>query len=1394
MPEATLLTRQIVSPYMCSAPTRRRGALVAVLVPLLGLRCLSVALCTGPEFVPVPDAAPPPYELTAQLQTADAGTSAPVLALDYVSAADHVAVVFDPTVLRVERVHGERTVLATRGKWLPSANPGRYSVQVRRTTAEIVVALDGVTLVRVAQPAPEEAAVARCNPQEGTGLVETRVQPLAEINFSDDFMRTPAEPGEWERVFGTWGVASFERPKFSANPFCCRGERAYALSTAGSAFWADYLATAAVRLIPGTRAVGLAFAVQDRANFYRLDWMAGPKEFRLVRRRAGEEQVLARKPGVIGLDQWYQLEVLTVGTRIEVGVDRNALFVAEDPGLYGGKVGLWYQGSEAAYFDDVTVSSVAPEDLAKPLIEVVPRPVPVVNDIAVTDQFMKAWAALKQNATKGTLLDYTFKQAPVDWLEYTGQWGSMNRWECQPQWTWFGGKGPWGVTVWHKDAFVGDVTLEAFGSHMKDFPFNPVFRHPGNMCLTICGDGENLDSGYSFIFAGWGNHWTRLLRRGTVVAETNKALMPDNRDGLSVEGQYRNWYGVRLRKEGAKLICFVDDKEVLRWEDPEPLPGRRVAVWTVDNTILLARARILADEVLPGGLPSPAMVWRPGLESPPGTPGSREAVAGVERPLTNPLHRATEPSARRGESEAAGPTAARLPLRFSFDRSLDGWANRDGENGALLTLDRTAGARGASCLKLVNAKSGGTFAAAVPLTNCDASRSAIRFDYRVGPGVKTNLYLKVDGWWYTVVFTAPDAKCWRAPRLGEFENVQAEGAWHATSFRLADALTSRKLVTPEGGLGREAFLIEDAFLGFWSDDVYAVCGFEHNPAGATYFLDNFEVRSAPPAKQGPVPPTTAQPEGLRCDDWRNYGGPRGMTVWSTPWDTTDGSRSLLLVNERLGGIAGAAIRSVPFDASQYPVVSFDYRCDDSARIDVWVELAFGATMADRWRTVKFTDSDEAWPVIGKCPGVVTDGEWRHCEFNLGEMLGRKRNVDSTVSRLVMASGGWPGNEEGCHLWFKDFRLLPAPKVEGTPADPEPPTVTEVSPAEGAASGECRITARLVDAGSGVLPASIRLRVGKRWYSLSDTELAFDRASGLLTWDGLKSRPHPTTFGNGEVVPCRIQVEDSADNALAKPCTWAWRMSFAADKLAPPAPWVNHVPVKPLVREEFEAADAPKFGQWGHADLRVTQEASATGRGSLLITDYGPDGFAGGMERDPVDVEQYPYLAFDYLTDPIPNPVSAYSVYTLQFNGQGGDRFEVGPIPAAAPGKWAHAEFDLRSCMKPSLGPPYFFMVGESGAQNSRPGSRLYVDNFTLYSRAARTVKVQWSTPTDASGVTGYSWCLDADPATVPEETVKRTATEAQWDVPEAGTYYAHVRARDGAGNWGATGHCRVVVE
>jgi Matrixin len=59
----------------------------------------------------------------------------------------------------------------------------------------------------------------------------------------------------------------------------------------------------------------------------------------------------------------------------------------------------------------------------------------------------------------------------------------------------------------------------------------------------------------------------------------------------------------------------------------------------------------------------------------------------------------------------------------------------------------------------------------------------------------------------------------------------------------------------------------------------------------------------------------------------------------------------------------------------------------------------------------------------------------------------------------------------------------------------------------------------------------------------------------------------------------------------------------------------------------------------------------------------------------------------------------------------------------------------------------------------------------------------WSA-TDASGIGGYSWTLDHAAGTLPDTTTDGAAAAASLSTVADGTWYFHVRAQDGAGNWG----------
>ena len=68
-------------------------------------------------------------------------------------------------------------------------------------------------------------------------------------------------------------------------------------------------------------------------------------------------------------------------------------------------------------------------------------------------------------------------------------------------------------------------------------------------------------------------------------------------------------------------------------------------------------------------------------------------------------------------------------------------------------------------------------------------------------------------------------------------------------------------------------------------------------------------------------------------------------------------------------------------------------------------------------------------------------------------------------------------------------------------------------------------------------------------------------------------------------------------------------------------------------------------------------------------------------------------------------------------------------------------------------------------------------------------KFTWTAAQETGGsgtIAGYSYVLDQNPATVPPEQVTSTDDTKKYDTLAPGVWYFHIRARDGAGNWGPT--------
>ncbi|NCO40782.1 MAG: hypothetical protein COZ06_21925 [Armatimonadetes bacterium CG_4_10_14_3_um_filter_66_18] len=186
---------------------------------------------------------------------------------------------------------------------------------------------------------------------------------------------------------------------------------------------------------------------------------------------------------------------------------------------------------------------------------------------------------------------YTFKEAPTDWRPAAGVWEITNRWECDPRWSFFSGREEKALAVlWSKRIFRGDGTLEFAGATKMNRSKEQhawQYDYASDINATICADGQDLTSGYSFLLGGWGNKYTRLLKGATTLAESTEDIIPSQKTNI-----HHLWFYQKIQKRGNRLRYWIDNKLVFDVEDPTPLDGNRLGLWTYNNGVMIARVRV----------------------------------------------------------------------------------------------------------------------------------------------------------------------------------------------------------------------------------------------------------------------------------------------------------------------------------------------------------------------------------------------------------------------------------------------------------------------------------------------------------------------------------------------------------------------------------------------------------------------------------------------------------------------------------------------------------------------------------------------------------------------------------------------------------------------------------
>jgi hypothetical protein len=191
-----------------------------------------------------------------------------------------------------------------------------------------------------------------------------------------------------------------------------------------------------------------------------------------------------------------------------------------------------------------------------------------------------------------------FEQAPTDWYWHGGNFGMNTRWACQPGWNFMVGKSRGLVAMHSKSRYQGDQMLDFYLSLAATLSADQQYYIRRDLNLAFCTDGQNLDSGYTLIYGGENNRKTMLMRKGEVIAVTTspRFRFPPGRDHQQVH--WKMWH-FECRKLGQRVRVRLNGQTIFDVEDPDPIPGGHLSVWTMGNAFSVSRLTIAAEERAP---------------------------------------------------------------------------------------------------------------------------------------------------------------------------------------------------------------------------------------------------------------------------------------------------------------------------------------------------------------------------------------------------------------------------------------------------------------------------------------------------------------------------------------------------------------------------------------------------------------------------------------------------------------------------------------------------------------------------------------------------------------------------------------------------------------------------
>ncbi|MBU0606926.1 MAG: hypothetical protein KKI08_03530, partial [Armatimonadetes bacterium] len=364
-------------------------------------------------------------------------------------------------------------------------------------------------------------------------------------------------------------------------------------------------------------------------------------------------------------------------------------------------------------------------------------------------------------------------------------------------------------------------------------------------------------------------------------------------------------------------------------------------------------------------------------------------------------------------------------------------------------------------------------------------------------------------------------------------------------------------------------------------------------------------------------------------------------------------------------------------------------------------------------------------------------------------------------------------------------------------DADAPTAQALAPAAGQKHAVSEVEIGLSDKGlAGVDPASIRLKVGGAEYTMDGAALRFLPKTGKLVWNCEEVRPSPVVFPDKAQVDIQLAAAaDYAGNPVPAPLGWNWTMDYSLDKTAPPIREIHSTTHPTWVTRTFEDSKVTWQTHDGNNGAKVeldTTGGAGGSRNSVKLTNQRAGGHMSVLTlSEGYDCEKYPIVAFDYKIPATTKLALSIAMrgkwHAITLNDAATD--VIGRVSGIiADNKWRHAQVEIMPMLRRQFtdGPLVVdqIIIGDRNTMDNAVGATAHFDNFIIGQIGKYPPVLRWRA-TDTTGLKGYSFVLDQNSATVPDATIEGPEVAKSFDAMAGGIWYFHLRAQDGAGNWGA---------